>query len=161
MEAFWQLYKPQGTPHQVDQVSKPAIPQTKNDFKLWMQRHQGTPNLGDEYARYCVSGPIFENVDARTWWLEKTQQINYPNLSKMALDILSIPAMSADPERLFSSAKLVLTDLRNRLGMDILEAFECLKSWYKLKPWKGDAMWAEEVLGEIVGHMQSRGDETG
>jgi hypothetical protein len=36
MEAFWQLYKPQGTPYQVDQVSKPAIPQTKNDFKLWM-----------------------------------------------------------------------------------------------------------------------------
>ncbi len=44
----------------------------------------------------------------------------------MALDILSIPAMSADPERLFSSAKLVLTDLRNRLGMDLLEAFECI-----------------------------------
>jgi hAT family protein len=99
--------------------------------------------LGDEYARYCVSDPIFENFDACTWWLEKTQQINYPNLSKMALDILSIPAMSADPERLFSSTKLVLTDLRNRLGMDLLEAFECLKSWYKPKPWKGDVMWAE------------------
>ena len=65
----------------------------------------------------------------------------------MALDILSIPAMSADPERLFSSAKLCLTDLRNKLGMDILEAFECLKSWYKIRAFRGESKWEEEILG--------------
>jgi hypothetical protein len=41
--------------------------------------------------------------------------------------------MSADPERLFSSGKLLITDLRSRLGIDIIKAFECLKSWYKIK----------------------------
>ncbi|ODQ76865.1 hypothetical protein LIPSTDRAFT_67870 [Lipomyces starkeyi NRRL Y-11557] len=47
----------------------------------------------------------------------------------MALDVLSIPAMSAEPERLFSSAKITITDRRNRLGIETIEAIECLKSW--------------------------------
>lgn len=52
----------------------------------------------------------------------------YLNLSKMAVDILSIPAMSAEPERLFSRAMITITDRRNRLGSDVIEAPECVKS---------------------------------
>ena len=51
----------------------------------------------------------------------------------MALDILSIPAMSAGVERLFSQCKIMLTDRRNRLQIDSLQAVECLKSWDKLQ----------------------------
>jgi hypothetical protein len=51
----------------------------------------------------------------------------------MALDILSIPAILADPEYLFSSTKLLISDLRNKLGINIIKAFEYLKSWYKIK----------------------------
>ena len=51
----------------------------------------------------------------------------------MALDILSIPAMSAEPERLFSGAKITITDRRNRIGIEAIEALECLKSWLGLK----------------------------
>jgi hypothetical protein len=69
----------------------------------------------------------------RTWWLEKTWQINYPNLSKLDLNILLILAILANPKPLFSSAKLLIIDLRNKLGMDIIKAFGCLKSWYKIK----------------------------
>ena len=57
---------------------------------------------------------------------------NYPNLRKMAVDSLSIPAMSAEPERLFSDAKLTVTDRRSRLGSDVMEALECLKSWLRI-----------------------------
>jgi len=49
----------------------------------------------------------------------------------MSVELMSIPAMSDEPERLFSSAKLLISDLRNRLGDDIIEAAECLKSWVK------------------------------
>lgn len=38
--------------------------------------------------------------------------------------------MPAEPERLFSATKLILTDRRNKLSMKMIEA---LKSWYKLK----------------------------
>ena len=67
--------------------------------------------------------------DARKWWLESTQQLDYPNLSIMALDLLSIPAMSAEPKRLFSGAKITITDRRNKLGIKMIQAIESLKSW--------------------------------
>lgn len=47
----------------------------------------------------------------------------------MALDILAIPAMSAEVERVFSSASLNITNWRNRLGEEVVEAIECQKSW--------------------------------
>ena len=47
----------------------------------------------------------------------------------MALDILAIPAMSSEIERVFSSSGLLLTDRRNRLKEDIIEGAECMKSW--------------------------------
>jgi hypothetical protein len=70
----------------------------------------------------------------RRWWLEDTQQRLYPNLSKkMAFDMLSIPAMSAELERLFSGAKISITDRRNRLRIESIEALECLESWMGLQ----------------------------
>lgn len=47
----------------------------------------------------------------------------------MALDVLAIPAMSVEVERVFSSTGLLITDRRNRLKDDIVEAVECMKSW--------------------------------
>ena len=40
----------------------------------------------------------------------------------MVLDTLSIPTMSADLERQFSSSKTVLTNTRTHLKGDVLEA---------------------------------------
>jgi hypothetical protein len=51
----------------------------------------------------------------------------------MAFDIHSIAGMSAGVERLISQCKLVLSDRRNRVQIDELEALECLKSWDKLE----------------------------
>jgi len=51
----------------------------------------------------------------------------------MAIYILSIPAMSAGVETLFSQCKIMLTDWRNRLQIDSLQAVECLKSWDRLQ----------------------------
>jgi hypothetical protein len=45
----------------------------------------------------------------------------------MAFDILSIPGMSAEVERVFSSAKKLITEERNRLGSDSVEACEIQK----------------------------------
>ncbi len=50
----------------------------------------------------------------------------------MALDLLSIPAMSSDPERLFSRAKITVTDRRNKLRIEVIQALKCIKSWLKI-----------------------------
>jgi hypothetical protein len=52
----------------------------------------------------------------------------YPSLSKMTLNLLSIPSMSAAPKRLFSSRKITLTDCRKKLSVRVIEALECLQS---------------------------------
>ena len=51
----------------------------------------------------------------------------------MALDILTIPAISAVPEHLFSSANITISDHYNRLYRDTTEAIEYLKSWRKIQ----------------------------
>ena len=73
--------------------------------------------------------------------------MSYLNLSKIALDILSILAILADLERLFSSAKVCITEFKNKLGIDILEAFECLKSWYKIQGFREGSKFQEEIFG--------------
>lgn len=40
--------------------------------------------------------------------------------------------MFAEPGRLFSRAKITITDCRNHLESDIIAAWECFKSWYNI-----------------------------
>jgi len=47
----------------------------------------------------------------------------------MGLELATIPVMSTEAERIFSGSKLTISDQRSRLGDDIIEALECLKSW--------------------------------
>jgi hypothetical protein len=61
-------------------------------------------------------------------------------LSIMAIDILSIPAMSAEPEGLFSGANITITDRRNRLGIDSVQLIERCKSWLQ----KGSIPYVDE-----------------
>ena len=51
----------------------------------------------------------------------------------MALDMLLIPVISDDTERVFSNYKLTITDRRNRLSIEVIEQLECLKSWMGLE----------------------------
>ena len=47
----------------------------------------------------------------------------------MALDILSIPAISDEPERVFSGARCTISWERMSLGEETIKATECLKHW--------------------------------
>lgn len=87
----------------------------------------------DEYQEYL--GEALENfeedrltISALAYWTTNAQR--WPNLSRMAFDALSIPAMSAECERCFSSAKNTITDARNRLEPDSIEACECQRHWF-------------------------------
>jgi hypothetical protein len=53
-----------------------------------------------------------------------------PLLHLYAFDTLAIPAMSTECERVFSSAKKLITPERSCLVPDIIEASECLKNWW-------------------------------
>jgi hypothetical protein len=51
----------------------------------------------------------------------------------MAFNVFSIPLMSDNNERSFSSGRDMVTYRRTRLKGDIIEACQCLKSWYGSK----------------------------
>jgi hypothetical protein len=51
----------------------------------------------------------------------------------MALNLLSIPVISAAPKRLFLSYKITITDRRNKLLVKVIKALECLRSWYQVQ----------------------------
>jgi hypothetical protein len=64
------------------------------------------PSSGDKYMDYNNK----ESYDPRkggalAWWCQPTQRQRWPKLSLMAIDILSIPLMSDEPERVFSGAR--------------------------------------------------------
>ena len=66
---------------------------------------------------------------ALTWWLKETQQTQFPKLSKMACDLLTISAISAEIERVFSEYSLALNTQRLQLSRETLEQPMCLRSW--------------------------------
>ena len=101
----------------------------QNTFRQWQQRRERSALNIDEYQKYLQAPVLPAVTDARAWWLEPTQQKTFPALSIMAIDILLIPAMSAKLERLFLGAKIIITDRRNRLRIDSIQAIECCKSW--------------------------------
>lgn len=63
----------------------------------------------------------------------------------MAVDILSIPAMAAEIERVFSEAKTTINEGRWSLELDTIEALQCLKPWFRAEYYtKEDFMkWSE------------------
>jgi hypothetical protein len=67
--------------------------------------------------------------DPLVWW--KEHQTDFPILARMAFDIFSIPAMSSEVERVFSAASKLITDERNCLGPETVEACETQRHWLK------------------------------
>ena len=108
---------------------------------------------GDEFDRFINGDPIplSRGQTSLQWWLESAQRLAYPNLSRMAIDILSIPATSAEPERVFSGARRTIGWSRMRLGVHTIEAGECLKSWVKpgiISSFGSQSLGGSEPLGE-------------
>ena len=90
----------------------------------------------DHYQAFVTTDREDQRVDALEFWNSRLK--TQPDMARFALDMLAIPMMSAECERVFSSAKHLITDSRNRLNPDIIEASECLKHWLGKPEKKGD-----------------------
>ena len=64
------------------------------------------------------------------WWKDRSSQ--FPRLSRMAFDYLSIPAMSSECERLFSRAKLCVSSQRHSLHAETINTLQSLKNWVEI-----------------------------
>jgi hypothetical protein len=86
----------------------------------------------DEYDHW-LSSPDAKNdplvTDPIQYWWERRK--DYPRLSRMALDLLSVPPMSAECERLFSVAGQMVSPLRTRLEASTIGITQTLRSWVR------------------------------
>jgi hypothetical protein len=131
-ELWREIYKSTTSSCPVFRPSSAQGPSTgrPNGYKVWMKEQKATIfNMDDdEYEVYCRE-PVLMVSDPLKWWLEPAQRRRFPNLSMMAIDILSIAPMSTETERLFSKAKLTVTDQRGSMNIETLNLLECLRSW--------------------------------
>lgn len=98
----------------------------------------------------------------------------YPNLQQFAIDVFTIPPMSAEPERLFSGGRRTVSWTRCRLSAFTIEMLECVKHWIKnglYEPVEGEededifepspedpsqveADWDELTTGNLAEHVR-------
>jgi hypothetical protein len=104
-----------------------------DELNAWRDVSKKKTKIMDEYDDYLSTPPL----DAGTvtnlviWWGHHRGQ--WPHLSRLALDAISIPAMSAECERCFSDAGRLITDERASLGPEVIEACSCVKNWLNKK----------------------------
>jgi len=91
------------------------------------------PQSKDEYEEYISEPAIQTSIPALQWWLDEQQRRRWSKLSQLAVNILSIPAMSAEAERVFSGARRTISWERMQLGEETIEVIECLKHWKRNK----------------------------
>ena len=80
---------------------------------------------------YC-SQELYEITGiALEQWCQKAQRKCWPKLSYIAIDILSIPAISDEVEWVFSGVYCIITWERMLIGFENLERVEYIKYWKK------------------------------
>ena len=85
----------------------------------------------DEYEMW-VGNPQETDIsiqDPIQYWHDL--RFKYPRLSRMALDFLTIQPMSAECERLFSAAGLMVTSQRSQLEARTIGICQVLRSWLR------------------------------
>ncbi|PKU65045.1 Putative AC transposase [Dendrobium catenatum] len=66
-------------------------------------------------------------LDILQYW--KVNQFRFPQVSKMARDVLCIPISTVASESAFSNGGRLLDQYRSALKHDIVEALVCTKDW--------------------------------
>ncbi|KAF4448243.1 restless-like transposase [Fusarium austroafricanum] len=101
----------------------------KDEARIRPCEEMDSDNAEDEYARWQKDVLPTDNVirDPLEYW--HAQRFKYPRLSRMAVDFMTVQPMSAECERLFSTAGRMVTPLRNQLEASTIAICQVLRSW--------------------------------
>ena len=110
----------------------------------FLDRHFRKPQVqasNDQLNSFITATPVElaneTDEDLIAWWMRPSNP--WKALHQQALDLLYIPAMSAEVERVFSSAKRLVTPNRNRLNDETIEILQLLKYW-----------WDQQVIAQAM-----------
>ncbi|KAI1567826.1 Dimer-Tnp-hAT domain containing protein, partial [Pyrenophora tritici-repentis] len=131
-------------------ITASSLTDDEDEFKRW-KRSEPAAKRGTEHA----DNPI-------KYWV--SMRDCYPSLSKLALDVLSIPASSCECERLFSDLGDLLEPRRRRLGPQLLAAIQCVRRWQRAGLGGDDEVVEEEAANddnmELLCGLATWDDET-
>ena len=85
----------------------------------------------DDFYNFIYSKPVIIDCYPLQWWCKDDVRRRYPSLSRMAIDILSVPPPSAEPERTFSGARRTASWDRLRISCASIELVECIGNWLR------------------------------
>lgn len=107
------------------------------------------PKIQDDFLSFINTTPVaLHDLKPIQWWCLEAQRTRYPRLHQMALDILSIPPMSDQPERTFSCARRTVSWSRAKLNATSINMVELLANWVSqgfISPGQG----MEELLAAL------------
>jgi hypothetical protein len=107
-----------------------------SSIELWQikmygkQRSHGS-RVQDKFDRFIDAAPLDVKGSLLDWWQAPAQREAYPQLHRMAIDVLTACAMSAESERVFSGARRTIAWSRMALSARMIEVLECLKHWIR------------------------------
>ena len=121
-------------------------PKEVEEYRLQKQKRTETPQLEyfmeedfqtssdedgqsqiNEYMEWQKIGREKHIDNSVAYWYKR--RLVWPHLARFALDLFSIPAMSAEAERVFSSTGRMVRPDRGCLKSDVIGAAACLRQW--------------------------------
>lgn len=80
--------------------------------------------------------PLKHEMDVLEYWNETSKR--YPDLAKMARDLLAIPVSTVASESTFSTGRRVISPFRSSLKPNTVQALICLQDWMRAQNREGN-----------------------
>lgn len=100
------------------------------DFEAYLESSGSTHSYQTEILSYLYSPRVSfddSSFDILEWWKSKVS--DYPILSKIAKDILSVQITSAGSDSVFSKAEILLSEDMSKIDAKAMEAIACAQNW--------------------------------
>ena len=128
-------YRGFDTPREPDTPTSAPKESSSGSLSLLLRLSDVTEDIestvADDLDAFIRVKPFAISCTPLEWWFRPEQRSKFPRLSRMAIDILSIPSESAEPERVFSGARRTASWDRLRITCRNLEKVECIGNWLR------------------------------
>ncbi|KAM3337941.1 hypothetical protein P3S68_032266 [Capsicum galapagoense] len=108
-------------------------------------------NVTSVLSPFLFSVLITASFRCSNWW--RSNETQYPMLSRLFRDILNIPMSTVASESAFSQGRQQLGDNRHSLGSNAMNVLVCLRDWIRaeirnqgMEPEPSDELKLEEIM---------------
>jgi hypothetical protein len=133
LKAYFEAHYHRESPPPVPLPSRIAASESGSPQKVdFTARYQRAAHVVDELAEYLrLPREYLATCNPLKWWAARVSQ--FPNVSRFARDLLSIPGSAVAVERIFSGRSDTISIRRSRLSESTISCLMLLKHHLRLK----------------------------